>query len=277
MKAKILFIIFTAAVLFWTCEAGAADSKSSVYERVMESGVLRCGYFEEAPFTIVDPNTKAMSGLAVALAELIARETRLKIEWVPMGSFATLTEELRQNKYDAICGSLFTLSRAGRVDYTIPYIYVPVKAYTQVDSKVPAFEKIDWPQTKIAGLDGEGATTIARERLATAQFFIMPELSSVSDMLTAVATKKADIAFVMPTVFAVYERHSPRTLKAVEAARAFHVFAAAFGVKPDETALKNMIDIVIRSLQASGELDDLIDQYDPDHLLYRPDHGYRTQ
>jgi polar amino acid transport system substrate-binding protein len=243
----------------------------SVYERVMQRGVLRCGTFEEAPFTMLDVNTGKRSGYSVELAERVAREWHVKLEWVPVSNFGAMGEDLRNGRYDAICASAFTLPRAGTVDYTTPYAYVPVYAYTKAAriANFPDVRKLDWAQLRVVGLDGEGATTIARQRLPQAQWTTLPETSSIPEMLTALASDKGDVSLVMPTVFANYDRQHPGELKQIQGP-AFHVFPVSFMVKPNEPAMKNALEIIFRNMQASGELAELADRFDPQRLLYRP-------
>ena len=275
-------ILSVAASYFLITKYGNLSSqtevKQSVYERVISSGILRCGYFAEAPFTIIDPNTGKHTGIAVELAEKIAEELGLKIDWVSAESFGTLTADLKNGRYDAICASLFNLPRAGQIDYTIPYTYVPVYAYTQdgrtdFDGK---FEQINWSNVTIAGLDGEGSTTIARKQLPSAKFAILPETMQVADMLTSVADKKADMGFVMPTVFKNFDNNNPHLLKRIVTDKPFYVFNVSFGIKPNEPALKNMLDFMMRNLEAEGFLQTLFDKYDPEGLLFRPVTLYKS-
>lgn len=278
----LLIIIAVVCVSYGVAKhAGTAtqqENKQSVYDRVMASGTLRCGYFEEAPFTIVDPNTDKKSGISVELAEKVAAELGLKIEWASPINFGTFTEDLRNGRYDAICSSLFNLPRAGKIDYTIPYTYVPVYAYTQTgrtdfDNKL---DTLDWSTTSIAGLDGEGATTIAQKKLSQAKFVILPQTAQIADMLTSVADKKADIGFVMPTVFKKFDTTNPGKLQKVLTEKPFYVFNVGFGIKADEPAFKNMLDFMIRNMAANGTLDELFKKYDPDGLLFRPANLYKS-
>jgi cyclohexadienyl dehydratase len=254
------------------------EKKPSVYERVISSGTLRCGFFEEAPFTIIDPNTGKKTGIAVELAEKIGSALGLKVEWVGATNFGTLVDDLKNDKYDAICGSLFSLPRGGRIDYTIPYTYVPVYAFTQAgrtefDNKL---DQLDWSKISVAGLDGEGGTTAARKKVPDAKFVILPQNMQIADMLTSVVNKKADMAFVMPTVFRNFDKTNPGVLVKIPSDKPFYVFTVTFGVKANEPAMKNMLDFMMRNLAAEGFLDDLFRKYDPDGLLFRPISPYRA-
>ena len=82
--------LFTIFVLLLTTPAFA--EKESVYDRVMRTGVIECGYFVEPPFTIRNEATGEFSGIAVDLIELIARDLNLKVEWKEQISFATFPD-----------------------------------------------------------------------------------------------------------------------------------------------------------------------------------------
>ncbi|NND64412.1 MAG: transporter substrate-binding domain-containing protein, partial [Gammaproteobacteria bacterium] len=201
----------------------------------------------------------------------VAEELELTIDWIPVANFTTMTEDLRTGKYDAICASAFNLPRAGHIEYTLPYIYVPVKGYAKVEdvAKLPAMDEIDWSRMAIAGLDGESAIAAARKRFPEAEFFVLSELSSIADSLTAVATGKADVNFAIPTVFETYNEHSPGVLAPLRGDQTLHVYPVSFAIKPNEPGFRNMLDMVIQNYMTSGELTALVDRYDPQHHLYR--------
>jgi ABC-type amino acid transport substrate-binding protein len=213
-----------------------------------------------------------MSGIAVELAESIAHDIGLKLEWAQSVNFSTLTEDLAQGRYDAICASVFNLSRAGRIDYTLPYAYVPVYGHARVgDSRFDSgFASVDWSKVTVAGLDGEGATNAALQALPQAQFAILPQGSQIAEMLLSVADSKADIAFVLPTVFGSFNANNPGKLVRVQSDRPLYTFAVSFGIKPGEFAFKNMLDISLRQRIASGQLGALFAKYDPSGFFFQP-------
>lgn len=262
----------TLVVLHYSNPAQATRTTETAYERVMRTGTLRCGYFEEPPFTLIDPNSGKKSGIAVDLVEKAASELGLKVEWVSGFTFGTITEDIRNNRFDAVCASLFTLPRTGKMDSTIPYAYVPVYAYTQegrteFDDKL---DQLDWSKVSIAGIDGEGSTTVAHHKFPNAKFVILSHNAQISEMLTSVANKKADMAFVMPTIFKNFDLNNPHMLRKIVTKEPIYVFNVGFGIKPGEMALKNMLDMEFRNLIADGFLVSLFKKYDPDGLLFRP-------
>lgn len=248
-----------------------SSEKSSVYSDVLKRGSIRCGYFEEAPFTIKDLKTGKMYGIAVELMEMIGKDLGLKVEWVESVNFGTLVQDLQNKRYDAICSSVFILPRGGQIDYTTPYTIVPVYGYVRPDDV--RFDQelmsVDWTTMRIAGIDGEGATTIATKLLPNVQFMRLPQSSQIAEMLLSVVQKKADIGFTMPSVYAEFNKNNPDVLKQAQTPTPLYKFAVAFAVKPNEAAWKNTLDYMLRQYTVSGELARLMDKYDTEKYFGR--------
>lgn len=270
-QAGTIVLVAAFIVTGFVCDSFAADQKS-VYRRVLDSGVLRCGYFEEPPFTVVDPNSGERSGIAVDLTEAVARELGLKLEWVNVSNFTLMGQDLESGRYDAVCASVFQMPRGGTTDYTIPYIYVPVYGYSRsdVDSYDNRLDSLDWSTVAVAGIDGEGATTVVKKMHPDVKISALPPASQIAEMLNMVVGKKADMAFVLPTVYKDFNGSNPGLLKRIASAKPLYVFSVGFAVKPEEPGFKNMLDIVIRQMIVSGEMDTLIGKYDTDGLFIRP-------
>ena len=62
------FSIALIAMALLSSSAFAAD-KESAYERVLRTGVLRCGYIAYPPHLIVDPATGTISGISHDIIE----------------------------------------------------------------------------------------------------------------------------------------------------------------------------------------------------------------
>lgn len=264
-KARKLKLAVSFALAFWSFAATAfAASSESVYEHVMRTGVLRCGYFEEVPFTNIDPNTNKKTGIAVELMETITSQTGLKIEWAQPVNFPTMAEDLKMGRYDAVCGGLFNSARAGRFDYTQAFIYVPIYGYVRKGDR--RFENnlvaVNAPNIVLSTLDGEASSEVARRMYPRAKQLSLPQASEISQLLLSVADKKADISFVLPSVFAQFDKNNPRQLRKVENKDPFYVFSVSFAVRPGELELKNMLDFMIKQLIVSGEMDRIIDKYE---------------
>jgi ABC-type amino acid transport substrate-binding protein len=242
---------------------GSATKQETAYERVMRTKILRCGYFIEPPFTMVD-GSGTKSGIAADLITQIAAEIGLRIEWTQEINLATMTEDLEYKRYDAVCGGLFILTRSGRIDYTAPFAKTALHGYVRADDV--RFDRlisdVDWPSIKISGMDGEGATAAARKILPQAQLEILPQNAQIAEMLLSVSSGKTDIAFVIPGVFKNFDMNNPGLLKQAGLDRPLYVYNFAFGLPVEEPGLKRLLDIAIAQRQVSGELEQLIRKYD---------------
>ena len=88
-------------------------------------------------------------------------------------------------------------------------------------------------------------------------------------MLLAVETKKADIAFVLPTVFASYNKNNAGKMRHAKLGKPIYKMAVGFGIARNQHAFKNMIDNIITQLHVSGELNALTNKHDPSGMFDR--------
>jgi polar amino acid transport system substrate-binding protein len=262
MFKRIFALVLIASVI--AIPVFAAETKETAYERVMRTHVLRCGYFAESPFTIIDPNTGKKSGIAIELAETIAAQLGLKVEWTEEINLGTYVTDLQNGRYDAICGSILNTPRAGKMDVTTPYIYVPSYAYVRSGEKRfdNNLKAIDQKNVTMAILDGEGSSAVAGRIYSEAKQYALPQSAEISQTLLAVADKKADVAFALPSVYEQFNKSNQGQLKQVPSPQPFYVFSVSFGIRPNEPALKDMLDMMIRQLVVSGEMDPIIDKYE---------------
>jgi ABC-type amino acid transport substrate-binding protein len=88
---KNLWVIFLSVLLSLTLyhflfnqsqQLGELNKTENTYDKVMRSGVIRCGYGLEPPMLQIDPNTGKPFGAIVDIVERIGSLLDLKIEWV---------------------------------------------------------------------------------------------------------------------------------------------------------------------------------------------------
>jgi ABC-type amino acid transport substrate-binding protein len=249
----------------------AIISQKSVYQTVLERGVLRCGYFEEPPFTFKDPNNGAMSGIAVELMQSMADNLGLTLEWAEPVVIATFVQDTTNRRYDAVCSSVFVSPRAGRMDYTKPYALAPVYAIVRADDTRfdKSWDQINWASTRISIIDGAAVTTEAQKRFPSATFVALPGMAQITDMILAVAQNKADVGFVMKSVFSDYNKANPNQVKIADTGAPFYTTAIAYGLKPEEPAMKSMLDSMLMQKTLDGTVDALFNKYDPDGNFIR--------
>lgn len=253
-----------------TAPSGGAENEN-VFKRVTDSMTIRAGWFEEPPFTFYDPLTKKLSGIAIEIAERLCTSNGFKLEWVSAINFSTFVEDLAIGRFDVIFGSILNLPRGGRVDFTEPYAFVPMYGYVQQGKKpFNSLADLNSSKARIAVLDGEGGTLIARQKFPAAHFVTLPNSATIPELLMQVATGKADIAFVMPTVYEQFNRNNPNQVIPFNNDEPLHIFAVSFGLKPDEYAFQSLLNNNLRRMIVAGETEDIFKKYDEGRSLLRP-------
>ena len=73
-----LVLVLLSAIVLSSCATSSngmqSPSKQSLYERVIQSGKIRCCYIVYPPDCIKDPNTGKLSGISVEAIELVAKK-----------------------------------------------------------------------------------------------------------------------------------------------------------------------------------------------------------
>jgi polar amino acid transport system substrate-binding protein len=105
-----------------------------------------------------------MSGITYDILEEIAKRENITINYTTEVTRATLVETLNTNRVAMIASPVrITPEREANADFSDPFYYSPIGAYTRVDDmRFNSVEKINNPTTKIIAIDGEGGQVIAR-------------------------------------------------------------------------------------------------------------------
>ena len=96
--------------------AWAGDDKESAYERVIRTGIIRCGYFVWPPFLAIDPNTNKKSGIFFDIVEEILFKLKrlhkkLIIKELPFTFKKRMFGETKRNLVFFILSYIVTLVR----------------------------------------------------------------------------------------------------------------------------------------------------------------------
>jgi hypothetical protein len=82
--STVFVVILTLGISFYLFPRApgvSAASSDQVYERVMKTGVIRCGYINWWPAVVRDPETKQMKGYVVDYINEMGKVLDLKVEW----------------------------------------------------------------------------------------------------------------------------------------------------------------------------------------------------
>jgi len=249
----------------------AADN--SVYNHVLQSGVLRCGYVNYEPWFMRDPNTNKLSGIFYELTELIGKKLSLKIEWTQETGFGTFVPDLQNNKFDMMCsGGWETPSYAKNSRFSQPAFYMPVYAVVPADDM--RFDKnlslINTPDVKIVTLDGDIAGMIHDEDFPKAKLSSLQNMTDFTQVMTEVATHKADVTFADLDAVQRFIAHNPGTVKIIKTKIPVRLYPTSLIYRNDSPEFDNMINSALRELIFSGQVQKILQKYKTDPTSYLP-------
>jgi ABC-type amino acid transport substrate-binding protein len=121
------------------------------------------------------------------------------------------------------------------------------------------------------------ADQIAGSDFPKARKVSLPQLSDFSQLLLNVATGKADATIAATHEALLFNKNNKRKLKRVDVGQPIRVFPNVFFFNKGETKLASMLNAAIDEIEYKGELDSIINQYEPvPGAFYRAAHPYRT-
>jgi ABC-type amino acid transport substrate-binding protein len=269
--AHYITVVFLALIMGYVGakfgQSGSATQaevkKETAYERVLRTGVLRCGYAMWPPLVLnKDPNTGELTGIMKDTIEEAAKNLNLKVEWVEETGWGTYPEGLKSGRFDAFCAGNWRSAAKGReIRYTVPVFYSPVYAYVRADDTRfdNGFKILNDPQYKISGQDGEYSELVARKHFPKATYVGQPQMSELGLIFVNVADGKADIVFNAPDVADGYTKNNPGKLKQVSS-EPYAVGSTSYTVAMKEVDLQHLLDTALIELIESGMMDKILEK-----------------
>lgn len=258
-------ILFILLLILTTAPASYAADNETVYERVMRTQTLRCGYGQWDPYITKDPNTGEFSGIFYDYVNELGKALSLKIEWTEETDWGTFGQALNSERIDAFClGVWQNASRAREMDFIRPIFYSTINTYARADDS--RFDKninlINSEKVTVATVDGEMGGIITASDFPKAKTAAAPQMAGQASLMQNIATGKADIAFTDPATAAQFMKANPNKVKAVPSGKAIRVFGNTIAIKKDEYPLKAMLDSATIELLQSGQIEKIIKKYE---------------
>jgi polar amino acid transport system substrate-binding protein len=238
---------------------------SSVYERVMQSGKLRCAYVIYPPSCMKDPNTGELSGISIDAINLIAKKLGIVVDWSEEVGWGTMLEGLQTDRYDMVATAVWTnVSRAKVAAFSKALFYTPLYACVKNgDHRFDnGLDKANSPNIRIATIDGGIGQIVADEDFPQAHVLSMPQMTDLSQNLLNVTNNKADITFADPFTLFRYSKNNPHTIQNVSIKKPLRVFPDCWMFKRSEFEFKAMLDTVLDEVINSGAMDKIINKYE---------------
>lgn len=276
-KCKLFLAVLGLCVL--AIPVFAADKQySSAYDRVMDTGVLRCGYFVWAPQYVIDPLSLQRSGVAYDVLERLAKILNLKIEWSYEYTLGLQVEAIKSSKIDAICiDTNLTRSALPYLDYSQPFYFLPGYLYAlKTNKKVTDVSSLNALNVSFATIDGDGTLDYIQMYFPLAKIYSLPSTTDSALFGQNVLTGKADIMFNDPYSIEAYPKQDQDKLRLINEGKPLAVFPFFMSVQKGEDKLLKMLNQGIELMNDTGMIDQILDHYDPSgKKLLRPQKRYR--
>lgn len=261
-------IVLLAVLLAGGCSSPrqSVRQSTSLYDKVLSAGEIRCSYLIYPPYCLKDPNTGRLSGMFVETMEAVGNKLGLRINWSEEVGYESLFEGLRANRYDVFAGGLWPNSARGKIaEFSKPLFYSSLRAYGRgSDSRLTNnLDELNSPKFKIAVIDGAMEDLIARTDFPKAQRLSLTQLSPFSQNLLNVASAKADVTFAEPGIVKIFLRDNPASLKELAPEKPLRIFGNAYVFKLGEVKFASMFNTALDELINDGTVERLLRKYEP--------------
>lgn len=241
---------FLLAVLVLCVILPRSALAASALERVQRSGVLRWGGDIQGgePNVYDDPkNPGTLIGFEVDLANAIARELGVKASFV-QNDWSMLPSSLDRGTFDVILNGLeVTPTGVGRVRYTRPYyIFAERLMARKDDPRITDFASLE--HRRVGTLSGSYAFELLRGHAEVVVY------EGTEEPYIDLEKKRTD-AVLLDDIIAARYGETKSSLRVVADVRV-GFYAAA--VRLTERELGDAIDVALRTITASGELERIL-------------------
>lgn len=269
MKQTIITILIAGIISFFVASfsasspRSAAPSTESVYDRVMRTGVIRCGYYVAPPYMIKDLNTGQLSGIWFDYLEKVGRELKLKIDWAEEVGLGDYSTALEANRIDAMCSAVWIdPARAKAADFVTPISYHSAYVWVRVDDDRfdQDFTKLNDPKITISYTDGDIGEMVREEDFPQTKIHALPQLVPVVQVLEDVVSRKADFVVMTPEIVGTFNRERGQKLRTV--GPPIRVFPESVPVRKDEHEFRRLLDHITRFLIQNGTIDKILKKYE---------------
>jgi polar amino acid transport system substrate-binding protein len=287
MYKKFIFnslIFFLLISFFSSCSNEIKNDKKSInlYQKVLSSNVIKCGYITTPLYCIKDPNSGKIYGIFPEILDKASENLGLKIEWTEEVGWGTMIEGLLNNRYDIIGSAvLATTNRGKQADFSIPLLYGGLGVFVREnDNRFNSdLNLINNGNIRVATIDGEISEIVAKDEFPNSKFVSNPQLTDWSKLFLDIVSNKADVVVVEPFIAKLFLKNSPNTIKNISENKPIRVFPLCMMFNKGQEEFKSMLNVALLELINSGYVDKIIDKYEKDTpgVLYRVNYPYRIK
>jgi len=260
--------LLLALVLITICAPALAAEKESAMDRIIRTGVIRCGYYVFPPMTIRDPNTNELTGFTVDYMNKLAERASLKIEWTTEFTWANWIPEIQSGRFDVACTPMWMdMAQLKAVSFSHSMFYAGL--YPLVRKDDPRFAKgtldeVNNPETTIVTQEGNMTDPLARTLFPKAKFYTLPPTASSGEFFQSLLTKKADVMTTDRNGFSFYEKTNGKQFKFIATDKPLKLQSFRLAALKNEVELISFLNQAVEELDYNGETDRLLRKWEPE-------------
>jgi ABC-type amino acid transport substrate-binding protein len=247
---KYLSSILILMILAFSTTVRAERAQDIVYDRVMSSKTIHCGYSDWAPFIMTDPNTKEISGIMKDIMDEIGIRMGVKILWETSIGWGEIVEATNSGKIDMFCNTVWTdKAQLQNMSLSRPLYYTPTYLYARADDQRfdHHYEKANTPDITIVGIDGDTSYILMADHFPKSKMLALPNTNGISDQLMSLMSKKADLALGEPAAVSDFTSKNPGKIRQVSG-EPLYMMNEVLVTRAGEQQFINVINTVLQSL-----------------------------
>ncbi len=240
----------------------------TAYDRVIRTGVIRCGYYVFPPIVYRDINTGAMSGFSVDMMNRLAERAGLKVEWTEEITFGNWVPALQSNRFDVACTPMWPEVTMGKaVLFTKPLFFSALSPAARADNPKFAMETrladLNKPDLTVGTQEGNATARIVRAVFPQANVYAMPPESDTGSYYQSVMTGKADFVLTDRNGIFEFNKANPGAgLRLLDATHPLKVQSFPLAVNRGEAELRDFLNLAIDEMNYSGEIDAILRKWE---------------
>jgi ABC-type amino acid transport substrate-binding protein len=238
-------------------------AKETSFERVIRTGVLRCGYEYWDGAIMRDEKNGQIFGPWADIMFAVAAATGLKVEWTSQVGWGDVGAALKSGKIDAMCAGMWTIAtKARQISFSTPLAYQALEAFVRDDDHRfdGQLDKLNDENVKLAVIENDNSDFVATQDFPKAQRVPLSQLNGTdSELMLQVMTGKADATFTVAGQWRQFDKAHPGKIRRLAPEKRLRTYGLAIAVDNDDVRLIELINAAVQEIQNSNLLGQILD------------------
>lgn len=265
--ALVFALLKCVGLLALAAPAFAQERGDQAFQRIIDSGVIRCGYYVFPPITSRDPNTGELTGLAVDYMNKIAERAALKVEWTSEVTWANWVPELQAGRFDVACTPMWPeLTMLKAVSFTDPLFFSGLYPLVRKDDARFAkagLARLNQPDVIVLGQESNSSEAVAKAVFPDAKRYILPATAGGGEFFQTLLSKKVDVVMTDRNGLYMYEKDNGKNFK-FATSEPLKLQSFPLAVARGENELRDFLNQSIREMQYLGETERILRKWEPE-------------